>query len=325
MNQGLVGFEGAKPSKQAVSGQANKTGQASQGQIADVTEANFMELVMEASTQKPVIVQFHAHWCGPCKQLSPILERAVAALKGAVKLVKLDIDHSPNLAAQLQIQSVPMVYAFFQGRPAHGFAGAQPESKIKAFLQELLQMTGVAMPDDALDEEAALAQMDDLIAAGQLVDAVNLAGQLLIEFPECLSVRLKAVMACFSLQAWDSAEKLLDQAPADQKDNDEWQQAQKRLQSKQAAQGEAGNITNLQTKIQADPKDFEARMELATLLAAQDEFMDAMAQCLYIIEAEPQWQEERARHYLLELFETAGVTHPATKEARRKLSSLLFR
>lgn len=324
MNQ-LIGFN-AKPktvnkagSAVAPSGGAN----ASKGvDILDSSEKTFMKDVIEESKIRPVIVDFQAEWCGPCKQLGPILEKTVQAAKGAVRLVKIDIDQSPSLARQLQIQSIPMVYAFFQGQPVHGFQGAQPESKVKEFIQALLEMTGAGGVDAGL--EAAMIEAQTLFDAEDFEQAGNICSHIMMQEPDFLPAKILLIEVLLAIQDFEQAQAMIDEASDDQKKSADIIRLIAKLALKQKAAEKGGAEANLLAAIEANPNDFASRFDLSELLAAKEDFEAAMDQCLEILSRNRMWEEEKARAQLLKYFEAAGMTNPTTISARRRLSSLLF-
>ena len=284
--------------------------------IKDGTDASFMADVIEASRSQPVIVDFWATWCGPCRQLGPALEKAVAAANGAVKLVKIDIDKNPSFAGQLRVQSIPAVFAFLDGRPVDGFMGALPDSQVKAFVDRLSKAGGGA--DGGLDELLAMAR--ESLEAGDLGGAAQAYAQVLQHDPE----NLKALggMARLYLAGGepDRAREILDMAPADAKDPD--------LDSVRAALAltadAPADAKQFQDRLAADPNDHEARFELAKALAGHGRLEDSVDQLLQIIEADREWNEQAARKQLLTVFEAAGQMSELAKQGRRRLSAILF-
>ena len=282
--------------------------------IKEGSDATFVTDVLEASKVQPVIVDFWATWCGPCKQLTPALEKAVTAANGAVKLVKIDVDKNPSFAGQLRVQSIPTVYAFVDGRPVDGFMGAVPDSKIKEFIQTLI---GPAEPSDA---EQILAYAKEALDAGDIGGAAQAYAQALQMEPE--NVKAIAGLARCYLTGGDAerAQEIVDMAPAGTKDAE--------LDSVRAAlalAGEAQSETGpFEKRLAADPEDHEARFELAKALAAQGRMESAADHLLTIIEKDRAWNDEAARKQLLTIFEAAGPTSEVAKKGRRRLSSILF-
>jgi putative thioredoxin len=282
--------------------------------IKDGSDATFMADVIEASRTTPVIVDFWATWCGPCKQLGPALERAVEAAKGAVKLVKIDVDKNPAIAGQLRIQSIPTVYAFVAGRPVDGFQGALPDSQVKEFVERLIGPAEPAEIDDMLALAAESLQLGDLGGAAQ---AYAQALQI-----DPTNVKAIAGMARLYLQNGDAerASELIAMAPADAKDVE--------LDSVRTAIKLAGAASSetaaLDQRLQANPDDHEARLELAKALAARGVYDEAADQLLHIIQRDREWNDQAARKQLLEVFEAAGPMSDVAKQGRKRLSAILF-
>jgi putative thioredoxin len=285
--------------------------------IKDATDASFVADVIEASRVQPVIVDFWAPWCGPCKQLGPALERVVTAAKGAVKLVKIDIDKNPSFAGQLRVQSIPAVFAFVNGQPVDGFMGAVPESQLKSFVERLVKAGGGAA-DDGLEEVLALGR--ESLELGDLGGAAQAYAQVLQHAPE--NVKALGGLARVYLAGGDAdrAREILDMAPADAKDPD--------LDSVRAALALAADApadgAEFQERLARDPGDHEARFELAKALGAHGRLDEAMDHLLAIIEADQEWNEQAARKQLLVVFEAAGQMSDLAKQGRRRLSAILF-
>jgi putative thioredoxin len=308
---------GAKPAPAATlttSTAPGPVGGADQGHIKDATDASFMADVIEASRTQPVIVDFWAPWCGPCRQLTPALEKAVNAAKGAVKLVKVNIDENPRIAGQLRVQSIPTVYAFQNGQPIDGFQGALPESQVKAFIE---RMSGPAEPDDI---ETLLGMAKESLDLGDLGGAAQ--GYAAVLQAEPKNVKAIAGLARCYLAGGETerAAELAAMAPADAKDAD---LASVRAALALAAEG-ASETAPLERRLASDANDHEARFELAKALAAAGQLEAAADHLLILIEKDRTWNDEAARKQLLTVFEAAGPVSEVTKTGRRRLSSILF-
>ncbi|WP_244437453.1 thioredoxin [Aliihoeflea sp. 2WW] len=288
------------------------------GLIKDTTTASFGADVVQESRKQPVLVDFWAPWCGPCKQLQPALEKVVAAAKGRVKLVKMNIDDHPSIAGQLGIQSIPAVIAFKDGQPVDGFMGAVPESKIVEFIDK------VAGPGNAgAAIEDALAAAGEARAAGDLQGAVGIYSAVLAEEPG--HPQASAALATLLLDAGqkDDALSVLEQVPADKAGHADMLAVKARLDLDAQVAG-LGDPAALERRLAADPADHEARFDLALIQNARGDRAAATESLLAIVKADREWREDGARAQLLKFFEAWGMTDPATLAARRKLSSVLF-
>jgi putative thioredoxin len=290
--------------------------------VKDGTQASFRADVLEASMQVPVIVDFWAPWCGPCKQLGPIIEKAVKDARGAVRLVKINVDESQELAAQMRIQSIPAVYAFFQGRPVDGFVGAQPESALKQFIAKLAKLGAGEAGPSPIDE--ALEHADAALKDGDHEQASAIYSQILEHEPDNLKAISGLVRCLIAVGDLDQATKFLAQVPAAQANDAAISAARAALELAQAGQKAAGQSQELQARVDANPKDFEARFALAQALFASGDKEGGVDHLLEIIRLNRAWNEEAARKELVKFFEAMGPTDPLTLSARRRLSSLLF-
>jgi putative thioredoxin len=284
--------------------------------IKETTDASFIADVVEASRLQPVLVDFWAPWCGPCRQLTPLLEKVVTAAKGAVKLVKINVDENPGYAGQLRVQSIPAVFAFKDGQPVDGFMGALPESQLKAFIDRLVGDAGG--PSD--DVEALLAEAAESVSLGDTGGAAQAYAQILALDPENLKA-IAGLARCYLVNG-DAvrAAEVLEMAPAGATDSD---LTAVRAALALAAKGGA-ETTALERRLQADPTDQQARFELAQALAAQGDFGPAADQLLQIIETDRTWNGDAARKELLTVFEAAGLSSDIAKQGRRRLSAILF-
>ncbi|MFZ4600821.1 MAG: tetratricopeptide repeat protein [Caulobacterales bacterium] len=289
--------------------------------IKDGSDKTFMADVIEASRTNPVIVDFWAPWCGPCKQLSPPLERAVTAAKGKVKLVKINIDENPAIAGQLGVRSIPAVYAFDRGRPVDGFVGLLPESQLKMFVDRLAGGGADAGGDD--DVAAFLAQADESLGLGDIGGAAQAFATVLTIDPE--NVKAIAGLARCYLASGDPerAGETLDMAPDEKKNAPEIVSVRTALElAAQAA--DAGDVAPLLAAVQKNPDDLQARFDLANAFVARGDLEKAVDHLLALIEKDRAWNEEAARKQLLKVFEAAGPTSDIAKSGRRRLSAVLF-
>ena len=297
----------------------NAGAQAPANVIKDTDTAGFKADVMDASMQVPVIVDFWAPWCGPCKTLGPALENAVRAKQGKVRLVKVDIDQNAALAQQLRIQSVPTVYAFFQGRPVDGFAGALPDSQVKAFVDKLVKMSG----GESVIEDA-LAEAKDALDAGDAELAGGIYSQILQQEPGQPTAIAGLARALLALGEMDEARRLLEGVPADIAKHQDIASVRSQIELAEQTAGADGRIPELRQAVQRQPDDYEARYELAMALFAAGDRGPAVDELLEIVKRDREWNEQAARKQLVKFFEAFGPTDPLTVSARRRLSSILF-
>ena len=291
---------------------------AASGPIKDSSIETFAADVLEASREVPVIVDFWAPWCGPCKQLGPLLEKVVSEANGAVRLVKVNIDENQEIARQLRIQSIPTVYAFKNGQPVDGFMGAIPESQLRAFVQ---QLTGGEAGHDHAEE--ILAAADAAFAAGDVTQAAQAYGHVLQDEPG--HPKAVAGLARCYLKSGDveRARKTLQLVRPDGAGDEAIRAIEAELKLRdQAAQ--AGDTAGLRARLEADPNDHQARYDLALALDAQSDRDGALDQLLESVKRDRKWNEEAARKHLVTLFEAMGPTDPRTIAARRRLSTILF-
>jgi len=286
---------------------------------SDVDMNNFMAEVVEGSSKQPVIVQFWAPWCGPCKQLGPVLEKVVAAANGKVKMVRVNIDDNQQIAQQLRVQSVPTVYAFVDGQPVDGFAGAQPESTLTQFIEKVSALGG-AGADIASMLEAGNAAVE----TQDFASAMQMFQQLMEADPESAEALAGLVRCLTGMKDHQAAREIVDQLNDEFREKPAMQAAILALELAERAAESAGNLDVAQAAVDANPNDLQARQDLAMALFATGDNAGAMAQLLESIRIDRGWNEDAARLQLLEFFKNLGAANPDVITARRQLSTLLF-
>jgi len=288
--------------------------------IIDVSSQDFMAEVIEASNEKPVIVDFWAPWCGPCKQLMPVLEKCVAEAGGAVKLAKVNIDENQAIAAQLRVQSVPTVYAFIGGQPVDGFAGAQPESAVRQFVDRLVEQAGGA----ASSVDDLLAAAEDAINAREFASASAIYQDVLAQNPESTEAMGGLIRCLTGAGEFKPARDMLAAMTDEMQASDPVQQAVKSLDMAERGAEAAGQLAELEARAAADAKDIQARYDLALAQYGAGMSEEAIESLLACMRMDRSWNDDAARLQLLEIFNALGPAAPEVIAGRRKLSSLLF-
>lgn len=295
--------------------------QAPSDAIRDGTTESFMVDVIEASQQRPVIVDFWAPWCGPCKQMVPALEKAVTSQKGKVHLVKINVDQNKQLAASMRVQSIPAVYVFYQGQPIDGFVGALPDSHIQKLVENLANVSE-KNPEGA-NIQSMLKQADGFVAEGKLDHAQALYSAVLeieAEEPEAYTGLIRAFLASGNEE---EAQHLYETAPEPIRQSKFWHAVQTAFELKEKSSG-AGGAAQLKAAVEADPKNHQARHDFALALFAEGKKEEAVDELLEIIRRDRKWNEEAARKELLNIFEALGPMDPISIAGRKRLSSILF-
>jgi len=288
--------------------------------IKDVTEADFMVEVVEASQTVPVIVDFWAPWCGPCKTLGPALEAAVTKAKGAVRMAKINVDENQMIAGQLKVQSIPTVYVFWQGQPIDAFQGALPPSEIDAFVAKAIEAAG-GDASGGLDD--AIEAAEQMLEEGAAVDAAQTFAAILEEDPSSAAAFAGMVRAHIAMDDLDQAEAILNGAPAEISAAPELEAAHAQLELARQAQN-AGPVGELKAAVDADPDNHQARFDLAQALQAAGQSQEAVDELLELFRRDGEWNDGAAKQQLFTVFEALKPNDPIVLNGRRKLSSMIF-
>ena len=287
--------------------------------VKDVNEETFMDDVIEASKTSPIVVDFWAPWCGPCKTLGPALEAEVKATNGKIKMVKIDIDQNQNLASQMRIQSIPAVFAFVDGQPIDGFMGAKAPSELKSFIDKLLEK----VTDDDGDLSEALAVANEMLNAEEFNDAAETFEAILGEDPESALAFVGLFNARMGAKKINDAKTMLEEIPDALKNKAEILALQAQIDLSNQAEG-VGEINDLRSTLTNDENNHQARFDLALALFTKGETSEAIQELLTIFRIDQEWNDDAARQQLFKFFDILGSENPITLSGRRQLASMLF-
>ena len=287
--------------------------------VKDVNEETFMDDVIEASKNSPIVVDFWAPWCGPCKTLGPALEAEVKATNGKIKMVKIDIDQNQNLASQMRIQSIPAVFAFVDGQPIDGFMGAKAPSELKSFIDKLLEK----VTDDDGDLSEAIAVANEMLNAEEFNDAAETFEAILGEDPESALAFVGLFNARMGAKKINDAKTMLEEIPDALKNKAEILALQAQIDLSNQAEG-VGEINDLRSTLTNDENNHQARFDLALALFTKGETSEAIQELLTIFRIDQEWNDDAARQQLFKFFDILGSENPITLSGRRQLASMLF-
>ena len=287
--------------------------------IKDVNEDTFMDDVIEASKSSPIVVDFWAPWCGPCKTLGPALEAEVKATNGKIKMVKIDIDQNQNLASQMRIQSIPAVFAFVDGQPIDGFMGAKAPSELKVFIEKLLEK----VTDDEGDLSEAIAVADEMLEAEEFNDAAETFEAILGEDPNSSLAFVGLFKSKMGAKKINDAKKMLEEIPDTLKNKPEILALQAQIELTNQAEG-IGELNDLRKLLSTDVNNHQVRFDLALALFTKGETSEAIQELLVIFRVDQEWNDDAARQQLFKFFDILGGEDPITLSGRRQLASMLF-
>ena len=287
--------------------------------IKDVNEDTFMDDVIEASKSSPIVVDFWAPWCGPCKTLGPALEAEVKATNGKIKMVKIDIDQNQNLASQMRIQSIPAVFAFVDGQPIDGFMGAKAPSELKVFIEKLLEK----VTDDEGDLSEAIAVADEMLEAEEFDDAAETFEAILGEDPNSSLAFVGLFKSKMGAKKINDAKKMLKEIPDTLKNKPEILALQAQIELTNQAEG-IGELNDLRKLLSTDVNNHQVRFDLALALFTKGETSEAIQELLAIFRVDQEWNDDAARQQLFKFFDILGGEDPITLSGRRQLASMLF-